>query len=120
MREDMEKQRKAVLSTLAGEFEVSIGKLVGGVMHVVSEMDQVAKSVATSSEQTKAQAASVADAARLANGNVQAVAAAASELSKSFGEINQRTNESTTIVGQAVREANVAANEVASLAVRAK
>ena len=96
---------RAEMNRLAGEFETSIGVVVGGVAGASTEMEHTAQTMSSLAEQVAAQASAVAAASEQASANVQTVAAASEELSGSVAEIGRQVSESTRVSRSAVDEA---------------
>lgn len=101
-RADVEK-RKAMME-LAGTFEASVHAVVVELFDDASEMQGAAEAMSQTAGDAHQRASGIADACEQASRNVQSVAAAAEELSRSIAEISQR-------VAQAAQVAQMAAND---------
>ncbi|WP_247871913.1 methyl-accepting chemotaxis protein [Azospirillum sp. TSO35-2] len=109
-------QRRQELGRLADRFEGTVGDVVASVTEQAELIRTDSEGLSAIAEQTNAQAAAVADAADLANANVQTVAAAAEELAHSIEEINQRIATSSRMANEAVDEVEKTNGTVAGLA----
>lgn len=98
-------QRGRRVDQLLHDFEQRTGTQVGTVAAAATELRGTAEALSATTEQTTAQAASVAAAVEQASVNVQTVAAAAEELSSSIGEIARQVAQSSAIANRAVEDA---------------
>ncbi len=108
--------RKTALNELADNFEQSVGGIVSIVTTTATELQAAAQTLTASSTQTTAQSTTVAAAAEEASANVATVASATHELSASVHEISRQVQQSATIAGKAVSEANETTVQVQALA----
>jgi methyl-accepting chemotaxis protein len=97
-------EKRQSMMQLAGEFEASVGAMVGNVASAAAEMEQTASSMSEAADHTAGQASSVAAASEQASINVQSVAGAAEELSSSVQEISRQVASSSAIATRAVHE----------------
>ncbi len=98
--------KRQAMNQFADGFESSVKSVVGSVSTASTEMRVNAQSLSTIADETNRQSAAVATAAEQASSNVQTVATAAEELSGSIDEISRKVNQSSTIAGRAVDEAD--------------
>ncbi len=112
--------RRRELDRLAHGFESSVGNVVAGVASQAEHIRGDAEALAAIAEQTNLQAVAVANAATIADMNVQTVAAAAEELARSIEEINQRIASSSRMAADAETEVRKTNGTVASLAEAAR
>jgi len=89
---------------------IAMAKRVGDVVDIVSssstELQATAQAMASTAEETSKQSEAVAAASEEATTNVQTVASAAEEMAKSIEEIGQQVEQSSSIAGRAVTEAD--------------
>jgi methyl-accepting chemotaxis protein len=101
-----EMERKAALRGLADEFEASVRGVVSSVSSAAFEMEQTARTMASTIEQAKERSSTVATAAGRASSNVETVAAAAEELTASIAEIGRQVSQSAEIARRAEAESD--------------
>jgi methyl-accepting chemotaxis protein len=111
-----EADKKAMMGSLANEFEASVKGIVQIVASASTELQATAQSMSSTAEQTSRRATAVAAASEQASTNVQTVAAASEELSSSITEISRQVAESAKIAGQAVTDASHTNDQVQTLA----
>ena len=114
-------EKKRVMAKLAGDFEASVGTIVGMVSSAASEMSATAESLTSIAEKTSRQSVAVAAASEQASTNVQTVAGAAEQLSGSVVEISRRVASASAIAATAVAESarsNALVNGLADAAQR--
>ncbi|MCJ9428185.1 methyl-accepting chemotaxis protein [Kordiimonas marina] len=109
-----EERRQAMLD-LADQFEASVMAVVEGVSRSAGEMENAARSMAETADDTSKKSEVVANAAQQASSNAQMVASAAEELSSSVREITGQTNQSSASARDAVSRTENASNDVAEL-----
>jgi methyl-accepting chemotaxis protein len=100
-------------------FEKGVGTVVVGVSSAATQMQESAASMTATAGETSREAASAADTTMQASRNVQAVAAAAEELSASVTEIGRQVTHSTEIARRAVEQADHTNSTVAGLSTAA-
>jgi methyl-accepting chemotaxis protein len=100
-----EEERRAAMLSLAGEFERSVGGIVGTVASAAGQMRSSAQNMSGTVSEASRLATAVSAAATQASANVQTVAAATEELSASIEEINQQVSLSASIARQAADQA---------------
>jgi len=98
-------QRTRKVDVLLQGFEAKAGALVATVAAAAGELRGTAQVLSSRTDETTAQASSVAAAVEQASVNVQTVASAAEELSSSIGEIARQVAQSSEIAGKAVADA---------------
>ncbi|MBO1081632.1 methyl-accepting chemotaxis protein [Roseomonas haemaphysalidis] len=109
-------QRAAQVDTLVQGFERRVGNMVGILSSASTELEATARAMSVTAQQTNTQASEVSDAAALAGGGVQTVAAAAEELSSSIIEISRQVTQASGVAGQAVERARQTDATVRALA----
>jgi len=97
-----EGERRALLLSLAEEFEGSINRVVEDVSHAATRLSTTADSMAEVTAGAAAQSDTVAAATEEASTNVQTVAAATEELHSSIAEIARQVHQSASISSAAV------------------
>ncbi len=100
----MRGKRRAMLR-LADEFETAVGRIVDTVSASACELETAAATLTRTATTTQQLSMTVANASAEASGNVQAVAAAAEELTASVDEIGRQVQASRNIADEAVRQA---------------
>ena len=115
-----EKERKAALLRMAGDFEASVKGVVDAVATAATEMEAAAQSLSASAEEATRQATAVAAASEQASTNVNMVAGATEELSSSIQEISRQVANSSEIAGRAVVEASQTGSIMGELAASAQ
>lgn len=110
-----EAQQKLLFRKLAEQFEQSVGGIVSSLSASAGQLEGAAQSMSSNAIHTSEQSGSVAAASEQASSNVQTVAAATEELTASVREIASQVELSSTMSGQAVNDADAAANKVHGL-----
>jgi methyl-accepting chemotaxis protein len=113
-----EKQR--LMAELAQSFESKVGGLVQSLAVAATDMENAARGMSATAEQTHHESGVVAGCATETSSNVQAVAAATEELAASAGEIGSQVNQSTSISAKALQDARRTNETVQALAVGAQ
>ena len=108
-------EKRAALAALADGFEASVAGVAGELRAAALRMHDDAGTMATVSATTNDRSAQVSGAAGQALDNVQAVAAAAEQLSLSIAEIGSQVHTSATAAETATQEACRARDEVLAL-----
>ena len=111
-----EREKTALMSRLAADFETNIGGLIGGVATAVAQLEASARRMAGNAGQTKLKSDSVAQAAEKTSANVLTVASATEEMSSSVAEISRQVAQAAEVARQAVHKAARTDQMVASLA----
>ncbi len=96
--------RKAEMQRIADSFEAAISNIVDAVSSASAKLETAASTLAATAENTVDLSKRVAGASADASTNAQSVAAAADELGHSINEIGRQTQDSTTIIQQAVTQ----------------
>ena len=107
--------RRNVLLDLVGNFEGAVKKVVDSVFSSSAAMQDTAKVMSQSVEETDDLATKVAEASEQANDSVRTVSEAANELTQSIHEIGQQVSKSTEIANEATTQAEQTNREVGSL-----
>ena len=115
LKQQVERERKASLLSLAEEFEKQIGGLAKELGSAATEMQAAANSMATTTDETNRQSSAAAAAAGQASANVQTVASASEEMAASIKEIGQRVSVSRDIAKQAIAESEMTRDTVQAL-----
>lgn len=113
--------RRVMLEELAISFEASIQHVVSDVAKTAGEMSETARQLSDTAAVTNERSLMVAEASNRTSSDVQTVASAADELAASIAEIGRQVDESSTIAGNAVHEAqttNVAVRQLSETAQR--
>ena len=109
-------ERQTRVDELINAFRETSHTMLGAVSSTTSGMEETASALSANSTQTSSQAEEVARASNEASENIQAVAAAAEELSASISEISRQTINTSAVVHGAVDAASEADTKVAALA----
>ena len=109
-------EKAKVLNELADGFERSVGGIIEQVSSAAHALEEAARTLSRTAEDTTMRSGSVAAAAEEASANVQTVAAAAEELAASIAEIGSQVSQSTQIATQARSQAQDTTGQVAQLA----
>jgi len=115
-----EEKRREGLRALADGFENNVRSVVDGVSSAVTELQTTAGSMNGQIEQANQLAMTVATSSEAATTNVQTVAAATEEMSSSVTEIGRQMAQSTEIANRAVAEARNTNETVQGLSVAAQ
>ena len=110
-----EAQQKLLFRKLAEQFERSVGGIVASLSTSAGQLEDAAQTMSSNAVHTSEQSGSVAAASEQASSNVQTVAAATEELTASVREIAGQVEMSSSMSGQAVNDADAAANKVHGL-----
>ena len=113
---ETEEDRKRLLTTLASNFEGSVGDVLSTVSGAAQELRKNAEGLTVGAEHVAAEADAVAKAAETAAESVATVSAAAQQLSASISEIGQQTRRADDVSQQARRQADGAATAMQGLA----
>ncbi len=85
-----EADRRSAMESFAGEFESSVGNVVGHVSAAATDMQTTAEAMSGLANETQAQATALEAAAQAASTNVGSVAAASEQLTGSIAEIGRQ------------------------------
>ncbi|WP_181702006.1 globin-coupled sensor protein [Chthonobacter albigriseus] len=113
-------ERRAMLATLASNFEKAVGTVVDGVGRAAGTLSTTAQSMSMSSEQALGQSSAVAAASEEASSNVQTVATASEELASSIAEIGRQVNEAAAVAEKAAHDAERTAAQVKDMSAAAQ
>ena len=108
-------ERKAEMAQLADRFEAAIVNVVQAVSSSAGQLELAAATLKDTAEETKRSSADVVTASQNAYGNVEGLASAVDELSKSVHEISHQAAESTETVSRAVQQASFADSRMTEL-----
>nr|WP_281427606.1 HAMP domain-containing methyl-accepting chemotaxis protein [Azospirillum formosense] len=111
-----EEDRKRSLEEIASSFEGAVGSVVSRFVAESTEMEESARSMSATAEETNRLATSVAAATEQTSANVETVAAASEQLTSSIEEITRQISESTNIVREAMTLAERANGQIGGLA----
>lgn len=114
-RQRAEAERHALLSSLADDFEKQVMGSLRAVTAAVDGMRQEGRQMAELTRHAQARSTQVQDAADATAGNVQAVSAAAEEMSACIGEIGQQADRSATMVNHVAADATRANADIEAL-----
>lgn len=114
--EEGQREKEQTLQQLSVKFEQNIGGIAQGIGEATNEMHTTANSMKEVAQETSSRTGQVSDAAAMASGNVQTVAAAAEELTSSIMEISRQLNHSSEKANDAVSKAESANTQIRNLA----
>ncbi|CAO3354348.1 methyl-accepting chemotaxis protein [Azospirillum melinis] len=115
-----EEERIRAMRQLADRLEQRIGGILRTVAGEARVLQQAAKMMTDTADQTNLRSEAVAAATQQTSASVETVAAAAEELSASVGEIGRQVSQSTGIAEEAVERARHANAKVDGLAAAAR
>ncbi len=98
-------EKRAAMHKLAGDFESTVGGIIGTVTSASAELEAAANTLTRTAETGQQLAGTVAAASEEASSNVQSVASAAEEMAGSVNEIGRQVQESSKIATEAVAQA---------------
>jgi aerotaxis receptor len=98
-------QRKTDMHRLANEFESAVGEIIESVTSASTELEASAGTLTHTADATQQLAVTVASSSEEASANVQSVAAATEQMASSIGEIGRQIESSTVISQDAVNQA---------------
>jgi methyl-accepting chemotaxis protein len=113
-------ERKALMETIAGDFERSVNGVVRSVADATKQMQVTAQSMTSTAADASTRAAAVGSASDSASTMVGTVASASEELSASVTEISRQVQQSREIAGKAVTDAEHTNETVMQLSVSAE
>ncbi len=108
-------QRAAAMHKLADEFEAAVGTIVGGVSSASSELETAAGALTKSAETARQLTDTVASASNESSTNVRSVATATEQLAASVGDVARHVQQSSTIAGEAVKQAEATDARIGAL-----
>ena len=100
---EAEQVRSSTLDRLTREFDALVSGVVDKLADAAQALETSANTLTVSTEQTRSQAAAVAEASEIASRNVSSVASATEELSSSVGEITRQVTRSTEVSDAALK-----------------
>ncbi|HEY4041238.1 MAG TPA: methyl-accepting chemotaxis protein [Rhodopila sp.] len=112
-------KRDAALA-LANRLERSVGSVIDEIGAAAGGLQSTASGLTTTAEAANRQASAASSASDTALANVQAVAAAAEELSVSIAEISRQTTTSVAVAAQAVADSSRTSIQIAELSLAAE
>ncbi len=115
-----EADKRALMNTLADEFENDVMGVVRAVSSAALQLEQNATQMSAVADETSRQSLVVAAASEEATANVETVAGAAEELSASIREIGQSVSTAAEVATQASGQAKSTAGVVSGLAGKAQ
>jgi methyl-accepting chemotaxis protein len=107
-------KRQAVLG-LANTLDTSVSSVVDSIGTAAHGLQSTASSLTATADEARRQATAASGASDMALANVQAVAAAAEELSVSIAEISRRTATSVAVAARAVEDSNRTSSRMTEL-----
>ncbi|UDF03265.1 methyl-accepting chemotaxis protein [Asticcacaulis sp. AND118] len=110
-----EAERRAMMLSLADDFEKSVGGIVSLVSAAATEMQAASAQLSATAQEASAQSVAVSAAAEEAGANVTSVAASTEELGASVSEIGRQVETSASVAANAVHEAEEAQVVVSEL-----
>ena len=114
-----EVSKRAVLITLADNFESSVAQVVETVASAAIELEATSATLTRTAQDTENHSNAVARTADVSASNVQTVASASEELSASIGGIAQQVKQAASIAHEAERKASETNATVVALSVAA-
>ncbi|MFL9825557.1 protoglobin domain-containing protein [Rhodoplanes sp. SY1] len=99
------RDKRESLNRVASDFQATVGGIVETVSSASHGLEDSARQLTRTAEDTRSLALTVAAGSEEASTNVETVAAAAEELSNSVQEITRQVHESSRIAGEAVKQA---------------
>ncbi|WP_420131242.1 methyl-accepting chemotaxis protein [Rhodopseudomonas sp.] len=113
-------ERRALMQSIADDFERSVDGVVRSVAGATREMQETAESMTMTASDASTRAAAVGAASDASAGMVGTVASASEELSASVQEISRQVEQSRAIAGRAVSDAEHTNETVKQLSVSAE
>ncbi|MEE4012836.1 methyl-accepting chemotaxis protein [Roseibium sp. FZY0029] len=112
----VEQQRQNVISNLISDFESNVANLMEQAQNTATSLRETADGLGSVAEMTTEKSSRAFGSSEEAARNVQAVAAAAEELSQSINEIQQQIKTTGEVVLQADQDVSTASDEIVGLA----
>lgn len=113
--EEIKEQQRQLINSYIREFEMTMINVLDSLNSSDQAVRQASNRVTVESDQTKAQATTVASASEEATANVQTVAAAAEELSSSISEIDRQVTQASEVTARAVTESEETSSHIREL-----
>jgi methyl-accepting chemotaxis protein len=117
--EQLRSRQSETLSSLANQFERTVGEIVSGVAAASSQLQATASSMASAAEQSAMQTAEVSSGLNEASAGVTAAAAASDEFAMSIGEISRQASTSAELARHASTAAEQADSTISALTLSA-
>ncbi len=117
VRAETEIQKRAAMKEMADKFESSVKSIVSAVVSAVKKMSQTAEGMVATMKETSDTAQSAAVGATQTSTGIQSVASAAEELTAVVREISVQLQNSSVLVNDSVRRADMADEQATSLSV---
>jgi len=111
-----EAEKRAMMDSLADQFDATIGGIVERVSSAVSNLSETARTMTSVSEDTSARAETASAASQTTSENVQMVASAAEEMTASINEINQQVIRASSSSKKAAEDVDATAHQMDALA----
>jgi len=111
-----EAEKRAMMDSLADQFDATIGGIVERVSSAVSHLSETARTMTSVSEDTSTRAETASAASQTTSENVQMVASAAEEMTASINEINQQVIRASSSSKQAATDVEATAHQMDALA----
>ena len=119
MKQQADAEKRKAMMELAAKFEASVQGLVGDLFNDAREMQHSVEALSETAGDANQRASGMADACEQASTNVQAVAAAADQLSRSIAEISQRVAQAAQVADKAASDSERTNQVVQGLAAAA-
>lgn len=108
-QQNSEATRKAMMLSLADQFDVAVGSIIDQLSTSARDMEQAARQMSVHADETSERSRTVTDAALQAASNVNSVAGSAEELDASISEITRQVSRTSEMSRTAVAEIEAAA-----------
>jgi methyl-accepting chemotaxis protein len=108
-------QRKRELNQFVDAFRTKIGGIIEQVLNSSRHFEQDAQQLSMTARSTAEMSGQSAEASRQASEHVRSAATASDELSQSITEISRRVQDSNSVAGDAVKQANATDERMAEL-----
>lgn len=118
-REELRVRQAETVNVLAGQFERTVGEIVGGVAAAATQLQATASSMASAAEQSAMQTGDVSRSLEEASAGVTAAAAASDEFAMSIGEISRQAATSAELARKASTAAEQADSTISALSLSA-
>jgi len=115
-KQQAEADKRAMMETMANDFESSVGQVMNSVQEMTTEVQSLAGRMVGVADNTGQKANDASNAASAASASVSSMAAATEQLSSSITEISSNIVKASNIAGSAVDEINTTNEKVESLA----
>jgi methyl-accepting chemotaxis protein len=108
-------QRSAAMKKLADEFEAAVGGIVGNVSAASTQLESAAGALTKSAETARELTTTVASVSEESSTNVRSVAAATEQLATSVDDVARHVQQSSSIAGEAVKQAEATDARIGAL-----